>query len=227
MKFIQDFIALFYPDLCLICDNNMLKHEDCICTSCLYQTPKTDCFKKKENEVKKRFWGRVKLENAASLFIFNKEGNTQKLIHKLKYEDGKNVGVFLGKQLAYAINESDFFNNINFIVPVPLHHKKQKLRGYNQSDYIAKGLSKILKIPINKKSLVRVENTDSQTRKKRFSRWENMMNSFALNNTDKLKNQHILLIDDVVTTGATLEACTHKLQEINGVKISIATIAMA
>jgi len=224
---IYDFISLFYPEICLVCKNNLLKHEECICTSCLYQTPKTDCFKQKENDVSKRFWGRVTLENAASLFQFNKEGNTQKLIHHLKYEGGKETGKFLGKQLAFAIKESPFFNNINIIIPVPLHPKKQTLRGYNQSYYIAIGLNEILKIPVNKKSLFRIENTDSQTRRKRFNRWENMMNSFALKNVGQLKNKHILLIDDVVTTGATLEACSHKLQEISGVKISVATVAVA
>jgi len=225
--FLNDFIALFYPDLCLVCGNNLLKHEECICTTCLHKTPKTNCFKQRENEVSKIFWGRSKLENAAALFTFNKDGNAQKLIHTLKYEEGKNVGIFLGKQLGFAIKESEFFNNIDIVIAVPLHPKKQKLRGYNQSSYLAKGIKEVLSIPINKKSLLRIENTDSQTRKKRFSRWENMMNSFDLKNSNKLMDKHILLVDDVVTTGATLEACAQKLLEIKGVKVSIVTIAVA
>ena len=195
--FAKDFLALFYPSLCIICASNLLKHEDCICISCLHQTPKTDCFINSKNDVSERFWGRIQLENAAALFNFNKDGNAQKLIHQLKYEEGKNVGIFLGKQLAYAINESECFNNIDIVIPVPLHSKKQKLRGYNQS------------------------------RKKRFSRWENMMNSFDLRSSKKLKGKHILLVDDVITTGSTLEACAQKLQEVEGVKVSIATIAVA
>ncbi len=225
--FLNDFIALFYPDLCLVCGNNLLKHEECICTTCLHKTPKTNCFKQRENEVSKIFWGRSKLENAAALFTFNKDGNAQKLIHTLKYEEGKNVGIFLGEQLGFAIKESEFFNNIDIVIAVPLHPKKQKLRGYNQSAYLAKGIKEVLSIPINKKSLLRIENTDSQTRKKRFSRWENMMNSFDLKNSNKLMDKHILLVDDVVTTGATLEACAQKLLEIKGVKVSIVTIAVA
>ena len=225
--FLNDFIALFYPDLCLVCGNNLLKHEECICTTCLHKTPKTNCFKQKENEVSKIFWGRSKLENAAALFTFNKDGNAQKLIHTLKYEEGKNVGIFLGEQLGFAIKESEFFNNIDIVIAVPLHPKKQKLRGYNQSAYLAKGIKEVLSVPINKKSLLRIENTDSQTRKKRFSRWENMMNSFDLKNSNKLMDKHILLVDDVVTTGATLEACAQKLLEIKGVKVSIVTIAVA
>ena len=171
--------------------------------------------------------GRSKLENAAALFTFNKDGNAQKLIHTLKYEEGKNVGIFLGQQLGFAIKESEFFNNIDIVIAVPLHPKKQKLRGYNQSAYLAKGIKEVLSIPINKKSLLRIENTDSQTRKKRFSRWENMMNSFDLKTTNKLIDKHILLVDDVVTTGATLEACAQKLLEIKGVKVSVVTIAVA
>ena len=156
---------------------------------------------------------------------FRKRG-TQKLIHQLKYEGGESVGVFLGKQLGYALKESSFFSNINYIIPVPLHPKKENLRGYNQSNYIAKGIQEILQIKVNTKVLIRTENTDSQTRKKRFSRWGNMMNSFALKMPEKLIGTHILLVDDVVTTGATLEACAQKLLEIEGVRVSIATIAI-
>lgn len=225
--FAKDFLALFYPSLCIICASNLLKHEEYICISCLHQTPKTDCFINSKNDVSERFWGRIQLENAAALFAFNKDGNAQKLIHQLKYKEGKNVGIFLGKQLAYAINESEYFNNIDIVIPVPLHSKKQKLRGYNQSDFIAKGIKEIMDIKVNKKSLIRIENTDSQTRKNRFSRWENIMNSFDLKNSKKLKGKHILLVDDVITTGSTLEACAQKLQEVEGVKVSIATIAVA
>lgn len=224
---LEDFIALFYPDICVICEENMLKEEECICTLCLYKIPKTDCFKHKENLVSKLFWGRVQLQDAAALYPFKKESSMQKLIHELKYEGGKSTGVFLGKQLGYAIQESPNFCDIDYIIPIPLHPKKEKLRGYNQSKYIAKGIQEVLKVKVNAHSLIRTENTDSQTRKKRFSRWENMMNSFALRRSNKLKNTHILLIDDVVTTGATLEACAQKLLEIEGVKVSIATIAVA
>jgi ComF family protein len=193
----------------------------------LYRIPKTDCFKHKENLVSKLFWGRVPLQNAVALYQFHKEGSVQKLIHELKYEGGKRTGVFLGRQLGYALKESNYFCDVDYIIPIPLHPKKEKLRGYNQSKYIAKGVHEVLGVKINTRSLIRTENTDSQTRKKRFSRWENMINSFALKKSKKLRHTHILLIDDVVTTGATLEACAHKLLEIEGVKVSIATIAVA
>jgi len=224
---LNDFIALFYPDLCLVCGNNLLKHEEYICITCLHKTPKTNCFKQRENEVSKIFWGRSKLENAAALFTFNKDRNTKKLIHTLKYEEGGNVGVFLGKQLAFAIKESEFFKSIDIVIAVPLHPKKQKIIGYNQSDFIAQGIKEILNIKVNKQSLIRIENTDSQRRKKRFNRWENMMNSFDLRSSKKLRRKHILLVDDVITTGSTLEACAQKLQEVEAVKVSIETIAVA
>ena len=125
-----------------------MRFEECICISCLHQTPRKNCFEEKENEVSGRFWGRVKLQNAAALFQFNKEGNVQKLIHKLKYQGGKEVGVFLGKQLAYAINDSEFLT-ILMSFAAPLHPKKQKKRGYNQSHFIAKGIKEILPVEID------------------------------------------------------------------------------
>ena len=224
---IEDLIALFYPSTCIVCEKNLLKEEECICTQCLHKIPKTDCFKQTKNSVSKLFWGRVQLQNAVALYQFHKEGSVQKLIRQLKYEGGKSVGIFLGKQLGYALKESSFFSTIDYIIPIPLHPKKEKLRGYNQSKYIAKGIQEILQIKVNTKTLIRIENTDSQTRKKRFNRWENMMNSFALKRPEKLIDTHILLVDDVVTTGATLEACAQKLLAIKGVRVSIATIAVA
>jgi len=132
----------------------------------LYKIPKTNCFKKKENRVNQIFWERVQIENAAALYQFHKEGSIQKLIYQLKYEDGKITGIFLGKQIGYAIKESPFFYNLDYIIPAPLHPKKEKIRGYNQSKYIVKGIQEIINIEVNTKLLIRTENTDSQTRKK-------------------------------------------------------------
>lgn len=193
---------------------------------CLHQMPKTNCFSTEDNQVSKKFWGRIPLNHAAALFMFQKKGNLQKLIYELKYNRKPEVGYFLGKLLAYAIADSSYIKNLDLIIPVPLHIKKERLRGYNQSFLIAKGIKEVLNTKIDTTSLVRIENTDSQTRKKRFSRWENMMNSFALTKESQLKNKHILLVDDVITTGATLEACTQKLLIVDGVKVSIAAIAV-
>jgi len=224
---ISDFLSLFYPKLCLLCKTNLLKKESCLCTSCLYKLPKTDCFNQRENKVSQLFWGRVKIINAAALFQFSKGGSVQELMRQLKYDGNKKVGVFLGEELAYALQDSNYFKNITLIVPVPLHPKKQKLRGYNQCHSIAKGLKQVLQIPINKTALIRTENTDSQTRKKRYSRWENMANSFMVCHSGDFMNQHILLVDDVITTGSTLEACAQKLLEIEGVTVSIVATTIA
>ncbi|MBT4217529.1 MAG: ComF family protein [Flavobacteriales bacterium] len=149
------------------------------------------------------------------------------MIHALKYEENKEVGIYLGEQIAYEIESSQFFNSIDYIIPVPLHPKKEKIRGYNQSLYIAKGIKEILKIKIDSKSLQRKVNTESQTKKNKYSRWENVGQVFELIDKNRLSNKHILLVDDVVTTGSTLESCIETLQQTEGIKVSIVTIALA
>ena len=149
------------------------------------------------------------------------------MIHALKYEENKEVGIYLGEQIAYEIESSQFFNSIDYIIPVPLHPKKEKIRGYNQSLYIAKGIKEILKIKIDSKSLQRKVNTESQTKKNKYSRWENVGQVFELIDKNRLSNKHILLVDDVVTTGSTLESCISTLEQSEGIKVSIVTIALA
>ena len=149
------------------------------------------------------------------------------MIHALKYEENKEAGIYLGKQIAYEMESSLFFNSIDYIIPVPLHPKKEKLRGYNQSLCIANGIKEILKIKIDSNSLQRKVNTESQTKKNKYSRWENVGQVFELINKNRLNNKHILLVDDVVTTGSTLESCIATLQQTEGIKVSIVTIAIA
>ena len=224
---LDDFISLIYPKICLGCDNPLLKHEQCICTFCQFHIPKTNNFKIKENDLQKLFWGKVQLDHTAALYEFVKDSPLQKMIHALKYEENKKVGIYLGKQIAYGIEESIFFKDIDYIIPVPLHSKKEKLRGYNQSMCIAKGIQNILKTEIDTKTLKRTVDTESQTKKNKYSRWENVGNVFEVTNLEKLKHKHILLIDDVITTGSTLESSVITLQQIEGIKVSIITIAIA
>ena len=161
------------------------------------------------------------------MYEFVKDSSLQKMIHALKYKENKEAGIYLGKQIAYEIESSPFFNSIDYIIPVPLHPKKEKLRGYNQSLCIAKGIKEILKIRIIHKNLQRKINTESQTKKNKYSRWENVGQVFELINKNRLNNKHILLVDDVVTTGSTLESCIATLKQSEGIKVSIVTIALA
>ena len=223
----DDFISLIYPKICLGCNNSLLKHEQCICTICQFHIPKTNHFKEKKNDLQKLFWGKVQLNHAAALYEFVKDSPLQKMIHALKYEENQEVGIYLGKQIAYEIEDSTLLKGIDYIIPVPLHPKKEKLRGYNQSMSIAKGIQEILKTEIEITILQRTVDTESQTKKNKYSRWENVGNVIEIRDLEKLKHKHILLIDDVVTTGSTLESCVTTLQQIEGIKVSIVTIAIA
>ena len=223
----DDFISLIYPKICLGCNNPLLKHEQCICSICQFHIPKTNHFKTRDNNLQKLFWGKVQLNHAAALYEFVKDSPLQKMIHALKYEENKEVGIYLGKQIAYEIGESVFLKNIDYIITVPLHPKKEKLRGYNQSMCIAKGIQEIMKTEIDSTTLQRTVDTESQTKKNKYSRWENVGEVFQITDEEKLKNKHILVIDDVVTTGSTLESCVSILQQIKGIKVSIVTIAIA
>jgi len=173
------------------------------------------------------FWGRVYLEQAISWFYFHKESRYQKAIHQLKYQDRPAIGIALGKEFGYQLSHSDKFVLPDILIPVPLHLKKKKKRGYNQSEKIAAGLSEALGIPVYSNVLIKSENTSTQTNKNRFDRFLNVVNSFSVENHEIIENQHIFLIDDVLTTGATLEACAIKLLHFHGVRISVGTLAWA
>ncbi|MFB0925429.1 MAG: phosphoribosyltransferase family protein [Vicingaceae bacterium] len=172
--------------------------------------PKTNFHKDQENPVNKIFWGRVQIKMATSFYLFSKKGKVQNLLHHLKYKGVKEVGSVVGKLMGYDLNESKQFKEVDFIVPVPLHKNKLKKRGYNQSECIAQGISEAMKIPINTLTLFRKEDSQTQTKKSRYKRWENVGEIFGISNKD-LDGKNVLLVDDVVTTGATLEACAQVL----------------
>lgn len=228
MNFLFDFFSLFYPKTCFACGNNLFRNENVICTTCLFKLPKTFYHFEKENPICKIFWGRTIVEHATAYYFFSKKGKVQHLIHQLKYKKAREVGVFIGEIMGRDLLESDFYNNIDIIIPVPLHPKKEKKRGYNQAEIFALGLSKSMNIPINKTALIRTYASETQTKKSRFKRWENVKEIFSVTPTEDLKNKHILIVDDVITTGATLEACINMLiNNIDGIKISVAAIAVA
>lgn len=219
------FISLFYPRLCESCNNALLIHEDTICTLCLTRLPQTKFHTQAENPVTRTFWGRVVIENAASMFYFQKGSNIQHLVHKLKYKGKYNIGIYFGKLYGHQLAKTELFGAIDYIVPVPLHPKREKKRGYNQSYMFAKGLSESMKRPVDIKTLIRTTASETQTKKTRFRRWENVKEIFTVTNFSHMENKHILLVDDVLTTGATIEACANKLSVIPGIRISVVSIA--
>jgi ComF family protein len=224
---LEDFSTLIYPNLCICCGESLVKQEKHFCTGCAIGLPRTYYHLASGNPVEQIFWGRVKVEKATSFFLFQKGSKYQKMLHYLKYRGNQSVGEELGRMFGVDCNEVNYFRDVDYIVPVPLHPRKQRQRGYNQSEAIARGLQVLLPREIENKNLKRRYYSSTQTRKGRFERWENVNNLFAQNNHVRFENKHILLVDDVVTTGATLEACAQAVLESRGAKVSIATLAYA
>ncbi|HLG35619.1 MAG TPA: ComF family protein [Bacteroidia bacterium] len=234
ITYLRDFFNLFYPHLCPACGRALSSGEQHMCSVCLWRLPKTNFHLQEDNPVQRRFWGKTNVASAASFVFFDKGEKVQRMLHSLKYQNNTELGIFLGELYGKELKASPLFSSCDGIVPVPLHLKKIRTRGYNQSDFIAEGLSKAMGIPVYKKFLMRTVATSTQTRKSRYARFENVENVFRLNvrqRTDspgrgeKAVAKHFLLVDDIITTGSTLEACASCLNQIEGVKVSIATIA--
>ena len=221
-------VHLFYPRLCYGCSKPLLAEEDILCLNCnVYNLPRTAYHHIADNETAMRFAGRIPAQKATSFAYFTSDGLLQHLLHELKYNDKKEVGLFLGRQLGYDLQQLGWAAGITHIVPVPLHAKKEAARGFNQSAIIAEGLGEVLNIPVADNILRRVRHTESQTQKTREERITNMQDAFALTGSAIQNDAHILLVDDVLTTGATLESCALALLKKPGIKISIATIGLA
>jgi ComF family protein len=225
--YIADFISLLFPELCQACSANLVAGEDLICTDCRYNLPFTNFHLKPDNLVAQQFWGKIHIEAGYAMCYFTKGGKMQHLMHQFKYRGVKKIGILLGNIAGSQLAQSSVFKNVDVIVPVPLHKSRLRKRGYNQAACFAEGISEKLNIPVIENNLVRERATETQTHRSRFSRFENMQEVFTIKNSEALKNQHVLLVDDVVTTGSTLEACGTELLKIEGLKLSIATIAYA
>lgn len=226
-EYLFDFVGLLFPNHCEACEQPLAKGEDIICLFCQYGLPQTAYHRQRQNPVEKLFWGRVEIARAAGLYFFQGKTKVQHLLHKMKYHGRKEIAHKLGRIYGEMMKESDFADDISLIVPVPLHEKKKRKRGYNQSDFFAMGLSESLSIEWSPAILRRDVYTESQTGKTRFERWGNVGEVFRLQDEEKIQHRHLLLVDDVITTGATLEACAQALLQAQGVKVSIATIAVA
>jgi ComF family protein len=222
-----DLLDLIYPNLCFICGETLLKSESHICLSCLNNIPRTNYHLLTDNPVEKRFWGKAPIFRGTSFFFFQKGSPFQKLLHELKYKGNKEIGEILGRYAAAELLNSPDFCSIDIIIPIPLHPKRFAQRGYNQSEWIGKGLSAVLDKPQNTNTLKRVKQTTTQTKKSVFERFENTEGIFELSGAKELEGKHLLLIDDVLTTGSTLNAAINTLLNIPNVKISIFTLAIA
>lgn len=225
-KILDDVLSLVFPRLCMLC-NAQVQKGDQLCLSCETGLPKTDYHTLRENPITEKFYGRVKVEFGAAFYLFGVGNKTKELIHHLKYKNKPQLGYYMGLMYADALQKSDVFPAIDAIIPVPLHPIKLHQRGYNQSERIGKGLSDHLGIPLDTTSLLRKEYTETQTRKSRITRMENVKSAFKLHRADQLKGKHILIVDDVLTTGATIEACALTLlNSVPDLKISVLTMAV-
>ncbi len=222
---VNDFSHLFFPHNCLGCGTDVLQNDAVLCIQCFTKLPVTGFIEQPNNPVEKIFYGRASIEHAVSAFYFTKDSTMQRLITDLKYRNNKNAGFYLGKLLGMQLAGTERFNNVDVIIPLPLNPKKEKKRGYNQATVIAEGIQTEWNKPLLIKAVARKLFTETQTQKGRIDRWQNMQDVFMVKDAPALQDKHILLVDDVVTTGASLEACASVILKVPGAKVSVATVA--
>jgi ComF family protein len=225
--FLNDFVSLFFPRYCLSCRGALVKGEDMICTVCMLEMPQTDFHIKHGNSLRERLQMRIPLMYAMALFRFSKSGRVQEMLHTLKYKNQPELGVSLGKMYGEKLVSTGYHASWDMIVPVPLHASRMRKRGYNQSSKFAEGLSEKLHVPVVENVLTRKVKTETQTKKSKLNRWENVKSVFEIGDALFPPGNRVLLVDDVVTTGATLEACTWALLMNGCQSVSIACIAEA
>lgn len=223
----HDTVHLFYPHVCLGCGSDLLQENNLICLRCITDLPHTNYAQHAANPIEQLFWGRVPLVAAHSEFYFAKESIVQTLIHQLKYKGNQEVGIYLGTLMANSLLNSNRFKNIDYLVPIPLYPDKERKRGYNQAAVICKGMSEVMNVPVLIGNVNRRRFTETQTKKHRAERWENVADSFVIKDKGKMIGKSVLLVDDVITTGATLEACCQSILEVDQVQISLATLSTA
>lgn len=228
IKYIQDINSIIYPQYCVACQSVLYDNEWKVCLRCLYHLPKTKFHLDPENAVVQKFWGKVIVENATAHYFFQKSLRMQKILHHIKYKGEYQLGTLLGKIAGNELIGTDFAR-VDYILAIPLHEKKLKERGYNQSEAIAKGLSVSLNVPHVENGLVRMINNQTQTRKNRFERWVNTNDIFAISpdNTIDFSGKHVLLVDDVITTGSTFESCVEAIKLAYNCKVSIFALSFA
>jgi ComF family protein len=224
---INDFMSLIYPNPCPACKQLLLSHESFICGACQLSLPYFNTDTENLTKLQNKFKGRIPYQNVSSYLTFEKGGRVQSLLHSLKYKENKALGHFLGSQFAQVLKQEQFFEGKDYLLPVPLHATKLKQRGFNQSEVFANGLAEISGIPVINTVLIRHKQSTTQTKKQQFERWENVESIFSLINITELEGKHVILIDDVITTGATIEAAWLALKEVSHLKLSVLSLAFA
>ncbi len=221
----NDFLHLVFPHNCAGCGTDIVADQQLLCLRCLSELPVTNFFDQPGNPVETSFYGRLPIRNAAAGYFFTKNSLIQHIIFQLKYRGNKDIGVYLGALIGKLINNSNRFGQVDVLIPLPLNPKREKKRGYNQATQICNGIATVFDRPVIENIVKRKVYTETQTHMGRINRWQNMDGVFEVSNPDVLQSKHILLVDDVVTTGATLEACGSELLKIPGTTLSLATIA--
>lgn len=225
-QFLSDFLNLFYPITCAVCGRRLVNETDLLCLTCEVGLPKTNFETIRENPVEKKFWGRCHLKAASSFLYFEEKNSTQKLLHLLKYKGREDIGTHLGKLMAYTLTNS-IFKDAEIIFPMPIHPTKKRSRGYNQAEAIARGVSEVLQIPLDTSIVLKEKYTATQTNKSRIARFENVVDSFGIKNATNITGKNILLVDDVITTGATLEALILEIEKHHPKEIFVLSVACA
>lgn len=224
---LRDFFNLFFPNFCLTCPKLLVKGETLLCTGCLYDLPQTNYHREPDNIVAQKLAGRLPVRYAMALYKFRKSGKVQHLLHHLKYKHKPIIGKVLGRRYGVLLKKAHLSNAFDLIVPVPLHSSRLRQRGYNQSDLVAQGLAEVLHIPWSNQHLKCVKKTITQTKKGKLERLKGVEDAFYATNITDIRHKHLLLVDDVITTGATLEACGRALLVAGIKELSVATIAVA
>jgi ComF family protein len=220
-------LHLAFPHVCEGCGTDTLQKDHYLCVHCLDALPKTCYPLHDDNPVEQLFWGRLPIEKAAAQYYFTKESTVQHLVHSFKYQGHQELGRYLGRLMGHELLASPRFRDIDALVPLPLHPLKERKRGFNQAAVLCEGIATVMSKPVLGSVVVRSEFTETQTHKSRVERWQNMQGKFRLADPRPLEGKHILLVDDVVTTGATLEACGSVLLRVAGLRLSLATLCTA
>lgn len=220
-------VDLFLPRICPGCGENLSRGEEELCVTCLATLPETGFCGKSENPVNRKFVGRFKFEYAAACYYFHKSSIVQHIIHRFKYKNSRKTALFMGRQMGAILKDTRIAEAIDAIVPVPLHPRKERKRGYNQSELLGNGISEVLEIPVYSTLLKRISYTQTQTKLNAVQRWQNVKDVFRISIKNKCTDMHLLLVDDVVTSGATLEACARELSKLENVKVSMIALAAA